>query len=116
MEADGSVEAQAVISAAPGHYMLEGEDPYTEDGVRSWVSRVHPKFAELGVADQLIAEGYDTVGSMALLDEDDLAEHFSMKSGHARVFVAAARAVARSLGTGGLLFLPRLLLHSTPPR
>ena len=61
MEPNGGEDVQAAVVAARGYAMLEGEDPYTEEGVRCWVSRVHPKFAVLGVAEQLIEAGYDTV-------------------------------------------------------
>ena len=95
---DGSDVAAAIVVALPGHVMPPDAEPQTEAGFRKWVDSIHPVFVTDGLADKLIEEGFDTVDSVQELDEDDLRSDFDVRRGHARKFVAAARAVNLALG------------------
>ena len=75
-----------------------GKDPNTDDGVTAWVNSIHPKFAAMGLADKLLTEGYDTVLSVSMLDDEELRDEFDLNKGHAKLFAAASRAVCRTLG------------------
>ena len=73
-------------------------DALTEQGFRVWVDSIHPVFAELRLADRLVAEGYNRVAVAAHVDEELLRGTCGVKRGHATLFVLAALAVHKTLG------------------
>ena len=91
------------VASRPGHTLLVGADPNSEDGFTQWVNSIHPAFEATALGKGLIAEGFDNVHDAHLVTVELLRTDFDLKSGHAAKFVEAAHAMQAPMSAASVM-------------